>query len=315
MPDSLDQRHTTDLTGRRFGRLRVIQFAGYRLARNGQRQAWWEVVCEGNGQGDDHPKPIFLPASRLISGNTKSCGCLKADVHRSRHEAVRQGYIGRSQNHRDTRLLVIGIEKVGTAGNQTILRCLCHCPERSNPRETLIRLSDFISCRVLSCGCMWDEVRVTATRRRHADYRESHGFQRNQLMGDMNKTLRRAMKPLSFQVILRDEKRCLLCGAASHLEVHHCVPIHENRSRTADPLNLVTLCKRCHRGDAHAGNIRGPVDTSIAEHLHRLAALNEAACPTGFAIDLQAIQHQVQILFGYLENPSRLPPPEPKSVT
>ncbi len=303
MPDTLDQRHTTDLAGRRFGRLRVIEFAGYRLARNGRREAWWEVVCEGSGHEDDQPKSISLPASRLISGNTKSCGCLKADVHRTRHQAVRLGYIGRSQNHPDTRLLVIGIEKVGTAGNQTILRCLCHCPKRGNPRETLIRLSDFISCRVLSCGCMWDEVRVTATRRRHADYRESHGFQRNQLMGDMNKTLRRAMKPLSFQVILRDEKRCLLCGITSHLEVHHCVPIHEDRSRTADPLNLATLCKRCHRGDAHAGNIRGPVDPAIAERLQHLAACNELVCQTSLAINLEAIQRQVERLFsGYYKN-------------
>ena len=299
MSITLDQRHTTDLTGRRFGRLMVIQFAGYRLAQNGRRQAWWDVVCEGNGHGGDHPKAFSLPATRLVSGNAKSCNCLKADVHRARHAVVRESYIGRHQNHPDTRLEVIGIEEIGAAGKQTILRCLCHGTGTDHPKETLVRLADFISLRVLSCGCLWSAVRVAATRRRHADYRESKGFQRDELMGDMNKTLRRAMKPLSFQVILRDGKRCLLCGTSNYLEVHHCVPVHEEWARTADPLNLATLCKSCHRMRAHAGNIRGPVDPTIAECLHRLAALYEVACPTELALDLETIQRQVQTLFGY----------------
>jgi len=307
MPDAFDPKHTADLTECRFGRLRAVKFAGYRLARNGKRQAWWDVVCEGNGHDDDHPKATCLPATRLISGNTHSCGCLKGDVHRARHEVVRQSYIGRKQNHPDSRLEVIGIEEVGTEGKQTILRCLCRGTGGDHPKVTFIRLSDFISLRVLSCGCLWDEVRVLATRRRHADYRELHGFQRDQLMGVLSKTLRATAKPLSFQVILRDGKRCQLCGTANYLEVHHCIPIHIDRTLAADPLNLITLCKRCHCKIAHAGNIKGPVDPAIASRLRLLAELHEGACPSELAIDLETIQRQVQVLFGYRENASVLP--------
>lgn len=297
----LDPRHTRDLRGMVFGRLRVVRFAGYRMEANGKRAACWWTVCSC---GSD--REYDFTATTLLSGNTKSHGCLKGDVHRARHEAVRQGYIGKRQNDPNSRLAVIGIEEVGTAGKQTILRCICHGPGEDHPKVALVQLSDFISLHVLSCGCLWNEVRVAATRRRHANYRELHGFERNQLMGDVNKALRRTMKPLSFQVILRDGKKCLLCGTANYLEAHHCVPIHENRGRAADPFNLVALCESCHRKRAHAGNIRGPVDPVIAEHLQRLAALNEAACPTELAIDLESIQRQVVTLFGYRDNKGRL---------
>ena len=290
----LDPRHTKNLLGKVFGRLLVVRFGGYHRQPNGRNAAYWWTRCSCGSDQD-----YIFSASRLISGNTKSHGCLKADVTRARHEIVRQSYIGRRQNHPNSRLEVIGIESIGNNGEQTTLRCLCHGTSKDHPRETLIRLSDFISCRVISCGCLWDEVRVAATRRRHADYREAHGFYRDQLMRDLSKTLRTTIKPLSFQVILRDGKRCLLCNTANYLEVHHCVPIHKDRTLTADPFNLATLCKRCHKMRAHAGNYRGPVDPAISLQLRVKVTLNEAKNPTAISIDLDSMVRQVKILFNY----------------
>jgi hypothetical protein len=126
-----------------------------------------------------------------------------------------------------------------------------------------------------------------------------HGFGRDQLMGKLNKVFRGAIKPLKIQVILRDGRSCLLCGTSKWLEIHHCVPIHENRSRAADPFNLATLCRNCHRMRAHAGNIMGPVDPGITAHLHRMVAVNESVMPTMTLLNIEPIQSQVETLFGF----------------
>lgn len=53
-----------DLTGRTFGRLTTISMVGIQKHR-----AVWHCICECG-------KEIDVPAGRLISGNTQSCGCL-----------------------------------------------------------------------------------------------------------------------------------------------------------------------------------------------------------------------------------------------
>jgi len=49
---------------------------------------------------------------------------------------------------------------------------------------------------------------------------------------------------LRVQVLRRDGWRCQICGALSHLEVHH----RELRSQAGDDAeqNLITLCTTCH---------------------------------------------------------------------
>lgn len=65
-----------DLTGRRFGRLTVL---GYEGSRNGR--TLWRCRC-------DCGRETIVLRPNLISGATKSCGCLRADT---RKELVRQG--------------------------------------------------------------------------------------------------------------------------------------------------------------------------------------------------------------------------------
>jgi hypothetical protein len=54
-----------DLTGQRFGRLRVVDFAGKSDAR-----CMWLCVC-------DCGTKTAVSTDNLRSGNTKSCGCLR----------------------------------------------------------------------------------------------------------------------------------------------------------------------------------------------------------------------------------------------
>lgn len=65
-------RTLIDLTGRRFGRLTVIERAGTAGA-DGQRRPTWLCQCDcGN-------KAIVIGAN-LRYGMTKSCGCLRREV-------------------------------------------------------------------------------------------------------------------------------------------------------------------------------------------------------------------------------------------
>lgn len=54
----------SDLTGRRFGHLRVTGFA---LTRKGSRH--WDCVCDCGSE-------VLVRGKDLVHGNTKSCGCL-----------------------------------------------------------------------------------------------------------------------------------------------------------------------------------------------------------------------------------------------
>lgn len=53
---------------------------------------------------------------------------------------------------------------------------------------------------------------------------------------------------------LRREPFCQACGTAKDLEVHHCVPVHLDKTRECDPANLITLCggkRNCHWAVGH----------------------------------------------------------------
>ena len=66
-------RKVNDLTGMRFGRLRVIKKAGK------HKNGWiiWECVCDcGN--------VTCIPSTTLKQGRTKSCGCIRSETH-ARH--------------------------------------------------------------------------------------------------------------------------------------------------------------------------------------------------------------------------------------
>lgn len=72
-----------DLTGKKFGRLLVQEFAGSRRTSGGASMRTWSCVCDcGNN--------YIVDANALRSGNTTSCGCfdkerrIKHGMHKSR---------------------------------------------------------------------------------------------------------------------------------------------------------------------------------------------------------------------------------------
>ena len=57
-----------DMTGKKFGRLSVIEYAG----RSNKSHALWRLKC-------DCGKVIIAPGSGVRSGNTRSCGCAQRE--------------------------------------------------------------------------------------------------------------------------------------------------------------------------------------------------------------------------------------------
>lgn len=66
-----------DLTGKRFGRLLVTEYAGKRVQPSGQTKSLWKCLCDcGNSK--------VILASTLQSGSGKSCGCLSSELKSER---------------------------------------------------------------------------------------------------------------------------------------------------------------------------------------------------------------------------------------
>ena len=67
---------TIDITGKRFGRLSVIECVGYDY----NRAAIWKCICDCGNE-------VIVTGSSLRGGYTKSCGCLCRENVKKRNKA------------------------------------------------------------------------------------------------------------------------------------------------------------------------------------------------------------------------------------
>lgn len=86
-----------DMTGQIFGRLLVLERAEDHIQQNGRRRVQWKCKCQcGN--------TIVVTRDRLVSGITKSCGCLQKEYQEQRnhnfYELKEDYYIGYT-NHQE----------------------------------------------------------------------------------------------------------------------------------------------------------------------------------------------------------------------
>jgi hypothetical protein len=121
-----------DITGQRFGRLVVIEKTS--IKRN--KKFLWKCVCDCGNE-------TYTCSSNLLSGNTKSCGCLQIN---------RTSRIKDLSGQRFGMLVVIEFYK--REKKQTIWKVKCDCGV-----ENYISSSNLI--RVKSCGCLKKGFRDT----------------------------------------------------------------------------------------------------------------------------------------------------------
>lgn len=123
----------TDLTGQKFGHMRVTGMAG----RNKHGQITWNALCECGSER--------TPSSGdLKSGKIKSCGCKRADL-------CREGRIQDITGNRYGRLLVVSLNSVRS--RKYYYNCQCDCGGDSVVAALHLRRG-----LIQSCGCIRKEM-------------------------------------------------------------------------------------------------------------------------------------------------------------
>lgn len=122
------------LTGQVFGRLKVLS-----QNHDGPKgMSWWDCECEcGNTK--------VLRGSALVSGNTKSCGCLEYEnrvANTTRNKANPEDYIGKKFGR-------ITVTEIFTERRKVRGRGICEC---GNDWEGVLRI--LYGGTVKSCGCL-----------------------------------------------------------------------------------------------------------------------------------------------------------------
>ena len=62
-----------DLTDKKFTRLLVLYRIKDKIYSSGRKAPLWVCLC-------DCGKQVYLPSRALVSGNTKSCGCIRSEL-------------------------------------------------------------------------------------------------------------------------------------------------------------------------------------------------------------------------------------------
>lgn len=126
------EKRIKDLTGQRFGKLVALE----RLPEKYGNSYLWKCQCDcGN--------TVNVSASALISGNKKSCGCLKAGNGRNRSLDITGMKFGRLTAIEPTARRVDG---------SVVWRCQCDCG-----KETEVSCNNLVQGSVRSCGCLKTE--------------------------------------------------------------------------------------------------------------------------------------------------------------
>ncbi len=216
-----------DLVGERRGRLIVVQDAG----RDKHGNVLWQCKCDC---GNTTITPGF-ELSLNKKHKTRSCGCLAKELLSRRTGKDLTGM-------RFTRLLVIK----QIIGNWKRWHWLCRC---DCGKEIVVTSHELNSGHTKSCKC-WqkDHARAHMLELGKIQKGEGHPCWR----GGLNKPYPEIFTPrFRTKIRKRDKYTCQLCGLFKYgLDVHH---INEDKNN-CDKVNLITLCRQCHR-NVHTGNI------------------------------------------------------------
>lgn len=125
-------RPTRDLKGMRFGKLEVIEFAGYKKGKY-HSKAYWKCQCDCGNEKE-------IAATQLLSGITNSCGCLHFE------NKEKDDIVGKKYN----RLTAIKRVYDGRKGVRYLFKCDCG-------KEKVILKNAVVSGTTKSCGCLSNE--------------------------------------------------------------------------------------------------------------------------------------------------------------
>lgn len=126
-----------DLMGQRFGKLTVIKCMG---KLDGRRYSW-KCICDCGNE-------IIVQTSRLTSGNTKSCGCLKNSGLKAYNEKQsEQAKIPIGTKYGKLTILEdLGMREQVPGHNRRWYKCLCDCGNIHEVQGNMLKQGQIISC-------------------------------------------------------------------------------------------------------------------------------------------------------------------------
>jgi len=147
---SRSQKRAKDISGQRFGKLVAVERTGEK--RHGCNL--WRCKC-------DCGRETTVVTSALISGNTRSCGCLADAGKRSRFRDISGQRFGK----------LVAIEPTPLrSGNSIVWKCACDCGRESNHSSNAL-----LNGQAKSCGCSRYELRRGAGQPGEAIVRNTSG--------------------------------------------------------------------------------------------------------------------------------------------
>jgi len=220
-----------DLTGRSFGRLKVVGYAGSKYGKPA-----WSCICD-------------CGVEKVISGNslrtelTKSCGCYRkqriSELHSERREDLTGKVFGRLEV----------IDFYGIKNQKSYWLCKCSCDE-----SKVIFGSSLKTGLTVSCGCYQREL-VSKMFKGRTDYCGVNNPNYKITKTDVERRDDRSYpeyKKWRIKVFERDEYTCQFCGQfGGNLQSHHIEDYVNNPGLRTVLSNGVCLCKKHHK-DFHS---------------------------------------------------------------
>lgn len=193
-------------------------------------------------------KELEIAASSLITGSSKSCGCLRKELLMAKREDLSNQRFGRWST-------VSPVEGTGNFWN-----CVCDCGT-----EKVIKAERLKSGLSKSCGCLQKEHSSRVFSNYNREYRKSVGHDPDIPMTPQREAERNIFKKYYLkETFIRDNYTCALCAKTNcKLNAHHIKPWATNPDGRFDMSNVVTLCLDCHNY-AHSGNFNIEPDFNTA---------------------------------------------------
>jgi len=187
---------------------------------------------------------VNVSAHNLISGNTKSCGCL------TRH--TEKELVGTTFGY------LTVVELLKAPKDKKTCKCLCSCGNTH-----YVPATDLVSGNTKSCGCLIkDKMKAYwAAKTRNKDF-----------------ILRLRIKisnDLRSLILKRDNYQCQICHKQNQsFEMHHIIPIKDcpTEESILNEQNCITLCRQCHHKKAH-GKSTQYIDSNIQKQLANITGL------------------------------------------
>lgn len=202
-------RNTLDLTNKRFGNIVAIKEVDERTSDG---RIVWSCRCDcGNN--------VDVRAGSLVSGNTKSCGCLGKVIF----DGMKFG-----------RLAVVS-KSVSKSGYWT---CKCLCGEVKD-----IFGNNLLSGKTRSCGCIVKEKCGENHPNYNPNLTDEQRIKHRYVLG------KHTYKAWRKRVYERDDYTCRAClkRGGGRMNAHHLDGWNWCIERRYDVENGVTLCENCHK--------------------------------------------------------------------